>query len=55
MGFSMLAVGDFEKLSIPIAVYISKDEPIDEYNKIVDVISKKPFASSSDQKNYDNM
>ncbi|KAF5377179.1 hypothetical protein D9615_006337 [Tricholomella constricta] len=46
---------DAEKLTIPLGIYISKDEPVSEYNKILEIIGKKPFASKNDQKNYTNM
>jgi len=52
---AMLSVEDAQKLTIPLAIYISKDEPIDEYNKILDALSKKPFAEKCDHKNYPNM
>jgi len=52
---AMLSVDDAKNLTVPLAIYISKDEPVDEYNKIVDVISKKPFAAKNDHKNYTNM
>jgi len=52
---AMLSADDARKLTVPLAIYISKDEPIDEYNKILEAISKKPFASKNDHKNYSNM
>jgi dienelactone hydrolase len=52
---AMLSVQDAQKLTVPLAIYISKDEPIDEYNKIVQELSKKSFASQNDQKHYANM
>jgi hypothetical protein len=67
----MLSVGDAEKLTVPLGIYISKDEPVDEvlkftlpklalpdltqYIKILDVIAKKPFATKNDNKYYSNM
>lgn len=30
----MISVADAEKLTVPIAIYISKDEPIDEVSAI---------------------
>ncbi|KIY67433.1 dienelactone hydrolase [Cylindrobasidium torrendii FP15055 ss-10] len=51
---AMLSPPDVEKIAVPLAVYISKDEPIKEYNEIVDILSKKPFADKNDHKNYDN-
>jgi len=52
---AMLSVDDADKLTVPIAIYPSKDEPIEEYNKILDVVGKKPFASKCDHKHYTNM
>ncbi|RXW23830.1 hypothetical protein EST38_g2024 [Candolleomyces aberdarensis] len=52
---AMLSVDDAEKLTIPLAIYVSHDESEDEYNKIVDVIGKKSFASLNDHKYYKNM
>jgi len=52
---AMLSADDANKLTIPLAMYITKDEPIAEYNKINDIIAKKPFASKNDSKNYENM
>ncbi|KAG6885718.1 hypothetical protein C0993_010891 [Termitomyces sp. T159_Od127] len=51
----MLSVADAEKLTVPLAIYISKDEPFDEYRKVLDVISKKSFAPKNDSKHYANM
>ncbi|KAF7320040.1 Dienelactone hydrolase family protein [Mycena kentingensis (nom. inval.)] len=52
---AFLAVGDAEKLAIPLGIYPSKDEPQDEYLKIVNELAKKPFASKCDNKFYANM
>ncbi|KAJ2919319.1 hypothetical protein MD484_g1097, partial [Candolleomyces efflorescens] len=52
---AMLSVEDAKKLTIPLAIYVSNDEPEDEYNKILDVIGKKSFASLNDHKYYKNM
>jgi len=52
---AMLSVDDANKLTIPFAIYPSKDEPKDEYQKVVDVLSKKPFAAKCDHKYYSNM
>ncbi|RDB29046.1 putative AIM2 family protein C30D10.14 [Hypsizygus marmoreus] len=52
---AMLSHADAEKLTVPLAIYISKDEPIDEYNKILGIVDKKPFVSKSDHKLYSNM
>jgi len=52
---AMLSVDDAAKLKIPLAMYISKDEPVDEFNKINEVIATKPFAAKNDSKIYANM
>jgi len=52
---AMLSADDAEKLTIPLAMYITKDESVTEYNRINDIIAKKPFASKNDSKNYENM
>ncbi|KAG6837888.1 hypothetical protein H0H93_013041 [Arthromyces matolae] len=52
---AMLSVADAEKLTVPLGIYISKDEPIKEYEKILDVVSKKAFADKNDHKNYSTM
>jgi dienelactone hydrolase len=52
---AMLSVEDAEKLTVPMALYPSKDEPAREADKIVNVLSKKPFASLCDNKTYSNM
>ncbi|KAI3621940.1 dienelactone hydrolase family protein [Moniliophthora roreri] len=52
---AMLSAEDVSKLSVSLAIYISKDEPINEYNKIVEILAKKPFAAQCDHKNYTNM
>jgi len=52
---AMLSSDDATKLTVPLAMYITKDESTEEYNKINDIISKKPFASKSDSKNYTDM
>ncbi|KIY43379.1 dienelactone hydrolase [Fistulina hepatica ATCC 64428] len=52
---AMLSVQDAEKLTVPLAIYPSHDEPEKEYNQIMDVISKKPFAAKCDGHYYSNM
>ncbi|KAH8835855.1 hypothetical protein DL96DRAFT_1575833 [Flagelloscypha sp. PMI_526] len=52
---AMLSPSDAEKITIPFAMYISKDEPIEEYEKIVKILEGKPFAAKNDSKNYSNM
>jgi len=52
---AMLSSNDAEKLTVPIGVYISKDESVEEYNKILEIIAQKQFATKNDHKNYINM
>ncbi|THV06104.1 hypothetical protein K435DRAFT_744436 [Dendrothele bispora CBS 962.96] len=52
---AMLSGSDAEKLTVPLAMYISKDEPVDEYEKIIKSLENKPFTSQCDYKNYTNM
>lgn len=52
---AMLSVDDAQKLTIPFAIYPSKDEPVDEFEKIVEVLKAKPFADLSDHKYYSEM
>ncbi|KII86382.1 hypothetical protein PLICRDRAFT_43972 [Plicaturopsis crispa FD-325 SS-3] len=52
---AMLSADDASKLSVPLGIYISNDEPVDEYKKIVDLIAQKPFAAKNDSKHYANM
>ncbi|KAI0076229.1 hypothetical protein K474DRAFT_1691426 [Panus rudis PR-1116 ss-1] len=51
---AMLSAGDAENLKVPLGLYPSNDEPKEEYEKIVDVLKKKPFADKSDWKWYDS-
>ncbi|KAI4523075.1 hypothetical protein K525DRAFT_255012 [Schizophyllum commune Loenen D] len=53
---AMLSADDASKLTVPLGIYPSKDEPKEEeYEKILEVLSKKPFASKVDGKYYPNM
>jgi len=52
---AMLTSTDAEKLQVPLGIYCSRDESLEEHNKIVDIISKKPFAAKSDSKYWANM
>jgi len=52
---AMLSADDASKLTIPLALYPSKDDPKDEYDKIVSILAKKPFASNCDHKYYSEM
>jgi len=52
---AMLSSADVGSLSVPLGLYPSKDEPMDEYNKILEIIAKKPFAAKNDHKHYSTM
>ncbi|KAJ4476609.1 Alpha/Beta hydrolase protein [Lentinula aciculospora] len=52
---AMLSAEDSEKLTVPLAIYPSKDEPKEEFDKIVGILSKKPFADRCDNKYYSAM
>jgi hypothetical protein len=51
----MLSAEDATELSIPLGLYPSKDEPKQEYEKLLGVIGAKPFAGKSDHKRYATM
>ncbi|KAI0932674.1 hypothetical protein AcW1_000274 [Taiwanofungus camphoratus] len=50
---AMLSSTDTTELKVPLGLYPSKDEPQNEYKKIVEIISRKPFAAKNDHKFYD--
>ncbi|KLO20021.1 hypothetical protein SCHPADRAFT_912270 [Schizopora paradoxa] len=52
---AMLSADDANDLSVPLGLFISKDEPIEEYEKMVDKISHKPFAEKNAYKLYPTM
>ncbi|KAJ7293185.1 hypothetical protein C8J57DRAFT_1429069 [Mycena rebaudengoi] len=52
---AMLSADDAAKLTVPLGVYISNDEPVDEYIKVLQAVAKKPFATKNDNKYYANM
>ncbi|CUA72478.1 putative AIM2 family protein C30D10,14 [Schizosaccharomyces pombe 972h-] [Rhizoctonia solani] len=52
---AFLDVKDAENLKVPIGLFPSKDEPLDEYEKIIKSISTKPFASKNAYKVYPDM
>lgn len=51
----MLSASDATDLSVPLALFPSKDEPTEEYEKLLDIIAKKPFADKNAHKHYKNM
>ncbi|KAG9099205.1 hypothetical protein FS749_001817 [Ceratobasidium sp. UAMH 11750] len=52
---AMLDVKDAENLEVPLALFPSKDEPLEEYEKIIKAISTKSFASKNVYKVYSDM
>ncbi|EED82516.1 predicted protein [Postia placenta Mad-698-R] len=50
---SMLSSADATELKVPLGLYPSQDEPQEEYKKIVEIVSKKPWAAKNDHKFYD--
>ncbi|KAG9100397.1 hypothetical protein FRC06_004173 [Ceratobasidium sp. 370] len=52
---AMLDVKDAENLKVPLAIFPSKDEPLDLYEQIIKTISTKPFASKNVYKVYGDM
>jgi len=52
---AMLSDEDAQKLTVPLAIFPSNDEPKDEYEKILGTIGEKPFRAKNDSKYYDNM
>ncbi|KAL1952263.1 hypothetical protein VTO73DRAFT_1412 [Trametes versicolor] len=51
---AMLSHGDANDLKVPLGLYPSNDEPVDESKQILEIISKKPIAEKSDYKLYDS-
>lgn len=49
---AMLVANDTDNLQVPLGLYPTKDEDFKEYEKMVDIISKKPFAAKNDHKYY---
>jgi len=51
----MLSAADAVNLQVPLGIYCSRDESLEEHNKIVDIVSKNPFATKNDSKYWSNM
>ncbi|KAI0666316.1 hypothetical protein C8Q78DRAFT_1060766 [Trametes maxima] len=49
---AMLNHGDVTELKVPLGLYPSNDEPVDESKQILEIVSKKPFSDKSDYKLY---
>lgn len=52
---AMLSAPDGKELKVPVAIFASKEEPVEEYKKIVDEVSNKPWASKNAYRVYTNM
>ncbi|KAI5123735.1 hypothetical protein M0805_000328 [Coniferiporia weirii] len=52
---AMLSASDADNLSVPLGLFITKDEPKEEYDSMVEKLSHKPFADKVVYKNYSNM
>jgi len=52
---AMLSAEDGKKLLVPIAIYASADESVDEYKKMVEELSTRPFASKNAYRVYPEM
>ncbi|CAL1696172.1 unnamed protein product [Somion occarium] len=51
---AMLSAADAAKLKVPLGIYPSNDESEEEYEKIIQILKKKPFADKSDWKHFDS-
>ena len=51
----MLQASDADSLAVPLGLFISKDEPKDEYDKMVEKLKHKPFADKIMYKYYPSM
>jgi len=52
---AMVDAKDAESIQVPVALYPSKDEPKEECEKVMDVLSKKSFAAKNSYKRYATM
>ncbi|KZT06262.1 uncharacterized protein LAESUDRAFT_726084 [Laetiporus sulphureus 93-53] len=51
---AMLTHHDAVHLKVPLGIYPSHDEPMEEYHKIVEIVSRKPWHEKNDHKFYDS-
>jgi len=49
---AMLSAGDADALKVPLGLFPTQDEPIEEYEKMIKAISDKPWASKNVYKVY---
>lgn len=52
---AMLSADDANNLAVPLGLFISKDEPKEEYDNMIQRLSNKPFADQIAYKLYPNM
>ncbi|PVF95600.1 hypothetical protein CPB86DRAFT_863715 [Serendipita vermifera] len=52
---AMMSVADAAELKVPIAVYASGDEDVEEYKKIADVLANNDFKEKNAYRVYQNM
>ncbi|KAL5534503.1 hypothetical protein ACEPAG_966 [Sanghuangporus baumii] len=52
---AMLSAADADNLRVPLGLFISKDDPKDEYDNMIEKLKTKPFADKIAYKNYPNM
>ncbi|EKM60752.1 uncharacterized protein PHACADRAFT_246868, partial [Phanerochaete carnosa HHB-10118-sp] len=51
---AMLSAADYENLNVPVGLFISNDEPTEEFEKIQSILAKKPFADKNSFKHFDS-
>lgn len=51
----MLSADDADNLGVPLGLFISKDEPKEEYDKMIQKLQSKPYADKLAYKVYPNM
>ncbi|KAH7104505.1 alpha/beta-hydrolase [Auriculariales sp. MPI-PUGE-AT-0066] len=52
---AMLSADDGNSLKVPIALFPSKDEPVEEYEKLLAIVNSKEFAPKNSYKLYNTM
>jgi len=49
---AMLSADDVDNVRVPVAMYLSQDEPVEEYQKLVDTLADRPWATKNSWKVY---
>lgn len=52
---AFLNAADGKELQVPVAIYASRDESVEEFKKIIDEVGNKPWASKNAYRVYSNM